>query len=102
MSPLNTVVLWVVKMIRVAVVDDHAFVRRGILSVLRAEADLSVVAEAENGLSAIEMVDHLLPDVVLMDLNMPGMDGFRATEIITAKHPGVKVIVLSFHNEDGI
>ncbi len=88
--------------IRIAIVDDHAVLRNGVACILRNQPDLAVVAEAENGLIAIEMVDRLLPDVVLMDLNMPVMDGYAATKIIKAKHPQVKVIVLSMHNDDGV
>ena len=90
------------KPIRVAIVDDHAVVRQGVACILRTEKDLEVVAEAENGLLTVEMVDRLLPDVVLMDLNMPVLDGFKATEIITEKHRRIKVIVLSMHNDDSI
>ena len=81
--------------IRVMVVDDHAMVRRGLASFLKVTGDLKLVGEAENGAAAIQLCDEIMPDVVLMDMVMPGMDGASATRAICQKHPQVRVIVLT-------
>lgn len=87
--------------IRIVVVDDHAVVRHGLKLYLDLESDLSVVGEASDGDEAIEAVQRLSPDVVLMDLSMPGTDGVAATLTIDERHPDVRVVVLSsFLDED--
>ena len=85
--------------IRVLVVDDHPIVRRGIRTVLRGCEDVEWVGEAEDGALAIREVARVLPDVVLMDLSMPGIDGSSATASITAQHPPVRVLMLTGHND---
>lgn len=82
-------------MIRVLVVDDHAMVRTGLAAMLAADGDIEVVAQAADGASAIEQATTHDPDVVLMDLSMPGMDGVDATRAITAAQPGARVVVLT-------
>lgn len=81
--------------IRILLVDDHPIVRRGLLAVLHSQPDFYVVGEADNGLRAIQQVEQLHPDIVLMDLRMPEMGGLEATQIITERHPQTRVIVLS-------
>ncbi|GAA1440854.1 response regulator transcription factor [Nocardiopsis tropica] len=88
-------------MIRVLLVDDHPVVREGIRGMLGAEPDISVVGEAASGPEALALVAALSPDVVLMDLRMPGGDGVSATERITADHPGAHVLVLTTYDTDG-
>ncbi len=89
--------------IRVLVVDDHPVVRKGISGRLAGEKDITLVGEASNGLEAIEQVDRLHPDVVLMDLVMPGMDGAEAIRHITDGHPEARVLVLtSFAADDKV
>jgi NarL family two-component system response regulator LiaR len=89
--------------IRVLIADDHAIVRRGLAMLLGTERDMKVVGEAQDGQEAVEKAGSLKPDVVLMDLVMPRMDGIEATRKITEAHPGVKVLVLtSFAADDKV
>jgi DNA-binding NarL/FixJ family response regulator len=81
--------------IRVLLVDDHEVVRVGLRLLLGRFADLQVVGEAADGAAAVAQVDALQPDVVLMDLSMPGMDGVAATAAIAAQHAGVRVVALT-------
>src|SRR5258708_2270199 len=81
--------------IRVVIVDDFALIRQGISVVLRKDSDIRVVGEAEDGESGVAMVRELKPDVVLMDLNMPGMGGIAATSIIVRESPTTVVVALS-------
>ncbi|MGY1610214.1 MULTISPECIES: response regulator [unclassified Geodermatophilus] len=87
-------------MIRVLVVDDHPVVRGGLVGWLAAQEDLDVVGEAGDGLEALARVAELSPDVVLMDLRMPRMDGVTAIERLAAAHPGVRVLVLTTYDTD--
>lgn len=84
--------------IRVMLVDDHAVLRSGLKALLDAEVDMRVVGEASTGEEAIDKVSLLRPDVVIMDLTMPGMGGLEATRRITAG--GTRVLVLTMHPED--
>lgn len=86
--------------IRILIVDDHPVVREGIGSMLKKEPDFKVVGEASNGLEAIEQARELLPDVVLMDLRMPEMDGVEAISRIKAEKPEVKFIILTTYSDD--
>ncbi len=87
-------------MIRVLLVDDHTVVRRGLRMVFDAEDDFEIVGEAENGRQAVERVAELAPDVVVMDLLMPVMNGVEATRQIRQAHPGVEVVALTSVLED--
>jgi NarL family two-component system response regulator LiaR len=86
--------------ISVLIVDDHAVVRQGLKSLLSLQEDIEVVGEAANGLEAVEQISHLLPDVVLMDLIMPQLDGIEATRKVRALSPSTQVIVLTSFGED--
>jgi DNA-binding NarL/FixJ family response regulator len=86
--------------IRVLVVDDHPVVRSGLVGLLDVEDDVEVVGEAVDGAEAVARVAALVPDVVLMDLRMPTMDGATATAAILAAHPGVRVLVLTTYDTD--
>ncbi len=88
--------------IRVLLVDDHTMVRRGLTTFLKVYDDLQLVGEAATGEAAIQLCDRLLPDVVLMDLVMPGMDGVEATRVIRRQFPTVQVIALTSFNEEGL
>lgn len=87
------------KIIRVLITDDHAVVRNGLSSFLMAFDDFELVGEAKNGEQAIQLCDQLLPDVVLMDLVMPGMDGASATRLIRERHSDIQVIALTSFKE---
>lgn len=88
-------------MIRVMVADDQAVVRAGIAAIVDAEPDLSVVGQAADGAAAVELATSLRPDVALMDIQMPGMNGLDATTKITATLPGTRVVVLTtFHLDE--
>ncbi|MBX9245112.1 response regulator transcription factor [Actinotalea ferrariae] len=86
--------------VRVLVADDHPVVRAGIVGLLGGEPDLDVVGEAGDGEQAVTLADELTPDVVLMDLRMPGLDGTGATQRILAAHPEVRVVVLTTYETD--
>ena len=80
-------------------VDDHDIVRQGLNSLLRAEADFEVVGQADNGRDAVRLAGELVPDVVVMDIAMPDLNGIDATRRILAATTGVKVVALSMHRE---
>ncbi len=86
--------------IRVMLVDDHAVVRSGLGAFLSVMPDLELIGEAENGMEAVVRCGLLKPDVILMDLSMPGTDGVTATRLIHEKHPDVHVIALTSFQED--
>jgi DNA-binding NarL/FixJ family response regulator len=83
---------------RVLVVDDHTVIRRGIQSILRAWPEWEVSGEAASGEEAVEMTGNLKPDVVLMDISMPGMGGLEATKLIRQLYPQAKVLLLTLHD----
>ncbi len=89
-------------MIRVMIVDDHAVVRGGLSKFLQVHKDLELVGEAENGKEAIRLAEQLHPDVVLMDLKMPEMDGVAATRELRQRQPTTRVIVLTSFAEDNM
>ena len=90
-------------MIRVVIVDDHAVVRHGLTQLLSTFADVELVGEAGDGQGAIAVCEDTRPDVVLMDLEMPVMDGIEATREVKGKHPEIAVVVLtSFSDRDRI
>ena len=86
--------------IRILVVDDHPPMRMGLVALIKSQPGMNVIAEAADGEEAIEVYDDVLPDVVLMDLRMPGMGGVEAILAIRKKHPEARVIVLSTYDLD--
>src|SRR5512137_2868110 len=84
---------------RILLVDDHQMFREGLKSVLKSETDFLVAGEAENGIQGVELSRELAPDVVIMDISMPQMNGIEATRRIHGESPGVKIIILSMHTE---
>ncbi|WP_349865651.1 response regulator transcription factor [Leifsonia sp. WHRI 6310E] len=87
-------------MIRIVLADDHPVVREGIRGMLTGYDDIDVVGQAASGPEAVDLVAALHPDLVLMDLRMPGGDGVAATRAITASHPGTRVVVLTTYETD--
>ena len=81
--------------IRILIVDDQKMIREGLKALIQTESDLQVVGTADNGENSIKQVEAFQPDIVLMDMEMPGMDGVSATKVICEKFPDVKVLVLS-------
>jgi len=88
-----------VEMIRLLIVDDQPAVRKGLKLRLAAEPDLSVVGEASDGVAALERAQALHPDIVLMDVEMPGMDGIAAAHALQSICPNICVIMLSIHDD---
>lgn len=89
--------------IRILIVDDHHVVRKGLLFFFRTQSDLEIVGEATNGKEAVKLADSLKPDIILMDLVMPEMDGIEATKIIKQDHPEIKIMMLtSFSDQDHV
>ena len=80
---------------KILIVDDHALIRRGLADLIRYEKDLAVVGEASDGMAAVTAASELKPDVVVMDLMMPAMDGVAATQSIKASMPDVKILILT-------
>ena len=86
--------------IKILICDDQAIIRDGLEMLLKLERNFQVVGQAQDGAEAVELVASLVPDLVLMDLKMPGMNGLEATRQIRAKFPQVKVLVLTTYDDD--
>ncbi|WP_353893717.1 response regulator transcription factor [Proteinivorax hydrogeniformans] len=84
--------------IRTAVIDDHSMIREGIVNLLEREDEIDIVAQGANGQEAIEIVKEHRPDIVLMDINMPILNGIEATEKIKNEYPKTKIIMLTIHD----
>lgn len=90
-------------MIRVLIADDHHVVRRGLLFFLKTQKDIEVVGEAKNGIEAVTLAESLQPDIILMDLVMPELDGIQATKRIKEKYPQIQILMLtSFSDRDHV
>src|SRR5580700_6422997 len=85
--------------IKVVIADDHALFRAGVKTALSIKKDVELIAEADNGMQLLNLLRHLEPDVVLLDIQMPIMDGIQTLPEIRKDHPHVKVIILSMHND---
>ena len=86
--------------IRVLVVDDHSLFREGIVGALTRQPDIEVVGEASDGLEAVVVARNLQPDVILMDVTMPGTDGIEATRLIKQERPETRIVMLTVHDDD--
>ncbi len=85
---------------KILLVDDQLLFRKGLRALLEAEDDIEIVSEASNGQEALDKVKAYRPDVVLMDVHMPGCDGIQGTRLIKADHPEVKIVILTISDED--
>ena len=83
----------------ILLVDDHPVFRKGLFSLLEDEDDMLVVGEAGDGQTALALVEELSPDIVVMDVTMPGLNGIEATKRIVAEFPGTLVVALSIHSD---
>lgn len=86
--------------IRVLLADDHRIIREGLRALLAGQEDMEVVAEADNGQATVSLTRELKPDIVVMDVSMPNLNGIEATRKVLAEVPGVKVIALSMHRDE--
>jgi DNA-binding NarL/FixJ family response regulator len=86
--------------IRVCIAEDHATVREGLRVLLQSQADLEIVAEAASGALAVQVAETLRPDVLLLDISMPGLNGLEVTRIVKAKCPTVAVVILTRHDDE--
>jgi two-component system, NarL family, response regulator NreC len=85
---------------RILLADDHDVVRSGLRALLRTSPDFAIVGEAVDGEEAVRMTEETKPDVVIMDISMPNLDGIAATKVIKQKHPDVKVVILTVHEDE--
>ncbi|MBD0376195.1 MAG: response regulator transcription factor [Flavisolibacter sp.] len=90
------------KIIKVAIADDHALFRTGVKTSLMMHNDIQMIAEAENGMQLLNLLRHLKPDIVLLDIQMPVMDGLTTLPEIKKLYPDIKVIMLSMHNDHSV
>ncbi|QCX34392.1 response regulator transcription factor [Caloramator sp. E03] len=87
-------------MIRVMIAEDQELIRQSLEIILSNKPDMELVGIAEDGLKAVKLAKELLPDIILMDIRMPGIDGVKCIEIIKEKHPNIKIIVLTTFDDD--
>ena len=87
--------------LRIVLADDHEIMRQGLCLLLEKHSDMEVIGEANDGLKAIELAKELEPDVVVMDVNMPGVDGADATRRIVSEQPDIRIVALSMHSKKG-
>ncbi|MFD2514940.1 response regulator transcription factor [Pontibacter locisalis] len=85
-----------------AVADDHTLFRKGVLEILKTYPEITVIADAGNGAELIEKIEGNLPDVVMLDLEMPEMDGIATSRYLLSKYPDVKVLVVSMYGEESL
>lgn len=87
--------------IKILVADDHNIVRESLIAFLKQRKNFQIIGEASNGIEAVKKTKELNPDIVLMDIGMPGMDGLEATKLIVKNNPAIKIIALTVHDEEG-
>ena len=85
--------------LKIMLVDDHAMIREGLHALIGDQPDMEVVGEAGNGRDGVEKAEQLQPDLIIMDINMPDMNGIEATRLIKASHPNIKVVAQSAFSE---
>ena len=85
---------------KIVIIDDHQLFREGVKRILDFEKSFEVVAEGDDGTEAMDLVENYHPDVVIMDINMPHMNGIEATQMLVERYPDTKVIILSIHDDE--
>jgi DNA-binding NarL/FixJ family response regulator len=88
------------QLLTLALADDHTLFRKGVLEILRAYDEITVIADAINGTDLIEKIENNLPDIVMLDLEMPEMDGIATARYLLSKYPQVKILVMSMYGEE--
>lgn len=89
-------------MTRILITDDHAIVRTGLRTLLTSEPEMELVGEASGGYEAIELAEKLHPDVLLLDLSMPDLDGIQVTRVVKAKFPDLRILILTVHEDQAL
>lgn len=84
---------------RVLIADDHAYAREGIRDIVMSDSDFEIVGEAQNGLQALELTEQLMPDIILMDINMPKINGLEATKLVKERYPYVKIVIITVSDD---
>ncbi len=87
-------------MIKIMIVDDHIIVREGLKQLLSVQNDIEVIAESSNGLECLGLLQKLSPDIILMDVKMPGISGIETTRLVCLKYPHIKIIMLTIYDDD--
>ncbi len=90
------------RMIKVAIADDHVLYRAGVKNALAGKPDVRVIAEADNGVQLVHLLKYQKPDVILLDIQMPLMDGIGALKEVKKDYPDVKVVILSMHDDNSM
>ena len=88
--------------INILIADDHSLIRAGLRALLQAVSELNVIGEAENGYTALSRIAELRPDIVLMDISLPGMSGIEVTRQVRGMSPGTRVLMLTVHEDEGM
>jgi RNA polymerase sigma factor (sigma-70 family) len=88
------------KKIRVLIADDHTIVRKGLCALLDGDKEIEVVGDAENGREVLKKVEQVEPDIVLMDITMPGLNGLETTRQLKKRHPSMKILILTMHDNE--
>lgn len=86
--------------INVLIVDDHPLLRQGLSRLLELEGTVTVIGQASNGMEALRLADELQPDVVLLDINMPGMNGIDVAKVLRERHPTMRLLILTIHDDE--
>jgi DNA-binding NarL/FixJ family response regulator len=90
------------QLLTLAIADDHTLFRKGVMEIFKAFPEITVMADASNGIELIEKIENNLPDIVILDLEMPEMDGIATSRYMLSKYPDVKVLIVSMYGEESL